>query len=62
VVCFEEVKVVYREERGGVGSQEGEKKREKMERDEKEKVGVEKIKWGNRGMSELVLGHNGEGS
>jgi hypothetical protein len=33
-----------------------------MERDEKEIVGVEKGKWGNRGLSKLVLGQNGEGS
>jgi hypothetical protein len=37
-------------------------KGEKMERDEKEKIEVEKGKWGNRGLSELVLGQNGEGS
>jgi hypothetical protein len=33
-----------------------------MKRDEKEKIGVEKGKWGNRGLSELVLGQNGEGN
>jgi hypothetical protein len=33
-----------------------------MERDEKEKIGVEKAKWGNRGLSELVLGQNEERS
>jgi hypothetical protein len=26
-----------------------------MKRDEKEKIGVEKLKWGNRRLSELVL-------
>jgi hypothetical protein len=31
-----------------------------MERDEKEKIGVEKGKWGNKGLREL--GQNGEGS
>jgi hypothetical protein len=30
-------------------------KKEKMERDKKEKIGVKKGKWGNRGLSELVL-------
>jgi hypothetical protein len=35
---------------------------EKMERDEKEKIGVEKGKWGNRELSKLVLEQNGEGS
>jgi hypothetical protein len=33
-----------------------------MERYEKEKIGVEKGKWGKRGLNELVLGLNGEGS
>jgi hypothetical protein len=33
-----------------------------MERDEKEKIGVEKEKWGNTGLSMLVLGQNREGS
>jgi hypothetical protein len=33
-----------------------------MERDEKEKMGVEKGKWGSRELSELVLRQNGEGS
>jgi hypothetical protein len=31
-----------------------------MERDEKEKIGVEKGKWGDKGLSNLVLGENGE--
>jgi hypothetical protein len=31
-----------------------------MERDEKEKIGVEKRKWGSRGLRKLVLGQNGE--
>jgi hypothetical protein len=59
-VCFEEVEVV-----GGEGcrreeGEEGERKGEKVERDEKEKLGVEKGKWGNRGLSKLVLRQNGE--
>jgi hypothetical protein len=33
-----------------------------MEIDKKEKIGVEKGKWGNRRLSELVFGQNGEGS
>jgi hypothetical protein len=33
-----------------------------MERNEKENLGVEKRKWGNRGLNELVLGQNGEGN
>jgi hypothetical protein len=33
-----------------------------MERDEKEKTEVKKGKWGNRRLSKLVLGQNGEGS
>jgi hypothetical protein len=33
-----------------------------MKRDEKEKIGVEKLKWGNRRLSELVLKQNGEES
>jgi hypothetical protein len=40
--------------------EEGEKKGEKMERDEKEKIGAEKGKWGKKGLSQLVLGQNGE--
>jgi hypothetical protein len=32
-----------------------------MEREEKEKTGREKGKWGNRELSKLVLGQNGEG-
>jgi hypothetical protein len=36
------------------------KKKEKMERDEKEKIGVEKGKWGKRGLSKLVLRQNAE--
>jgi hypothetical protein len=32
-----------------------------MERDEKEKIMVKKGIWDNRGLSELVLGQNGEG-
>jgi hypothetical protein len=32
-----------------------------MEREEKEKIGVEKGKWENRGLGKLVLGQNGEG-
>jgi hypothetical protein len=31
-----------------------------MKRDEKEKIIVEKRKWGNRGLSKLVLGLNGD--
>jgi hypothetical protein len=31
-----------------------------MDRDEKEKIREEKGKWDNRGLSELVLGQNGE--
>jgi hypothetical protein len=61
VVHFEEVEVMGTEGGGGEESKEGESKGEKMERDEK-KIGVEKGKWGNRGLSELVLGQNGEGS
>jgi hypothetical protein len=61
VLHFEEVKVVGREEGKGEEGEEGERKREKMEKDEKEKIGIEKEKWGNRGMSELVLEQNGEG-
>jgi hypothetical protein len=56
MVCFEGVEVVE-----GEGGEEGEKG-EKMERDEKEKIRIEKGKWGNRGLSKLVLGQNGEGS
>jgi hypothetical protein len=33
-----------------------------VERDENEKIEEEKGKWGNRGVGELVLGQNGEGS
>jgi hypothetical protein len=32
-----------------------------MERDKKLKIGVEKVKWGIRGVRNLVLGQNGEG-
>jgi hypothetical protein len=39
-----------------------ERKGVKMEKDEKEKIGIEKGEWANRGLSELVLGQNGEGS
>jgi hypothetical protein len=49
---LEEGKVVGGEER-----EEG----KKMERDEKEKIVVEKGKWQYRRLSELVLGQNGEG-
>jgi hypothetical protein len=56
MVCFEGVEVVE-----GEGGEEGEKG-EKMERDEKEKIRIEKGKWGNRGLSEVVLGWNGEES
>jgi hypothetical protein len=59
-VHFEEIEVVGGE--GGEEGEEGERKGEKMERDEKEKIGVEKGKWGNRGLSELVLGQNVEGN
>jgi hypothetical protein len=38
------------------------KKGEKMEREEKEKIGVEKGKWDNRLLNMLVIEHNGEGS
>jgi hypothetical protein len=53
---------VGRERREGEEGEDGERKGEKMERDEKEKIGVQKGKWGNRGLSELVLGQDGEGS
>jgi hypothetical protein len=33
-----------------------------MEREEKEKIGGEKGKWGIRGLSQLVLGQNGVGT
>jgi hypothetical protein len=33
-----------------------------MGRDKKEKISVEKGKWGNRELSELALGQNGEES
>jgi hypothetical protein len=46
--------------RGGKEGEEGERKGNNVERDEKEKIGVETGKWGNRGLSELVLGQNGE--
>jgi hypothetical protein len=36
------------------------RKGEKMEREEKEKIGGEKGKWGNRGLNESVLEQNGE--
>jgi hypothetical protein len=62
VVHFEEVEVVgLQRGRGREQGEEGERKGEKMEGDEKEKTGVEKGKWGNRGLSKLVLGQNGEG-
>jgi hypothetical protein len=59
-VHFEEIEVV--------GGEEGKKRKmeehngEKMERDVKEKIGIEKEEWGNRGLRELVLGQNGERS
>jgi hypothetical protein len=62
VVCFEEVKVVRAEGGGGEVGEEWERKREKMEREEKEKIGVKKGKWGNRWLSVLVLEQNGEGN
>jgi hypothetical protein len=57
VVHFEEAEVVKGEREGEEG-EEG----EKMERGEKQNTGVEKGKWGNRGLSGLVLGQNGKGS
>jgi hypothetical protein len=48
------------EVRGGEEGKEG--NRELMERDEKAKIGFAKGKWGNRGLSKLVLGQNGEES
>jgi hypothetical protein len=39
----------------------GEKKEDNIERVEKEKIGVEKGKWDNSGLSELVLRQNGKG-
>jgi hypothetical protein len=60
-VYFEEVRVVVGEG-GGEEGDEGKRKGKKMERNEKEKIGVEKEKWGNRSVSVLVLGQNGEGS
>jgi hypothetical protein len=41
---------------------EGKRKWEKIERDEKEQIRVEKGKWCNRSLSKLLLGQNGEGS
>jgi hypothetical protein len=47
------------------GEKEGEERKvrrrkgDKMEREEKENIGGEKRKWGNRGLSKLALGQNG---
>jgi hypothetical protein len=59
-VSFGEVDLVGEEVRGGEEGKEG--NRELMERDEKAKIGFAKGKWGNRGLSKLVLGQNGEES
>jgi hypothetical protein len=45
----------------GRGEEQGEEKNgKKMERDEKEKIGVANRKWSNKGLSKLVLGQNAE--
>jgi hypothetical protein len=62
MVNFEVVKVMEGEGGGRKEGEEGEREEKKMERYEKENIGVEKGKWGNRWLSEFILGQDGEGS